>query len=239
MMPRIFFVGAGCGDPDLITVKGQRLLEEADVLLYAGSLVNPELVGRSRAPIKRDSWGMKLDDQVSLMVHHANAGKNVVRLHSGDPSLYGAITEQMVELEKHGIDVEIVPGVSSLFGAAASLRSELTPKGVSDSVIITRPAGKTLEKDQIREFSRLKGTIAVFLGAGHLDEIASTVEYPPDTPAALVYRATWKDEICIHGTVATIARQARDAGIERTALLIMGGAVDPQHRGSVRSHLYS
>jgi len=238
-MNKIFFVGAGSGDPELITVKGQRLIRNADVLVYAGSLVNPELVDLTSAPIKVDSWGMKLDDQVALMTEHARAGRLVVRLHSGDPSLYGAITEQMIELEKNGIEYEIVPGVSSLFGAAASLKSELTPKGISDSVIITRPAGKTLDRDHIREFSRINGTMAIFLGVGHLDQIAKTVEYPPETPAALVYRATWKDEICIRGTVGTIAQQAHDAGIDRTALLIMGGAVDPRHRGSVRSHLYS
>lgn len=235
----VFFVGAGPGATDLITVRGWCLLEDADVLLYAGSLVNPELVAVSRAPVKADSWGMKLGDQISLMAEHARAGRKVVRLHSGDPSLYGAITEQMIELKNQGIEYEIVPGVSSLFGAAASLRSELTPKGISDSVIITRPAGKTLERDTIREFSRIRGTMAIFLGSGHLEEISRTVEYPPDTPAALVYKATWNDEICIRGTVGTIARQAKEAGIDRTALLIMGGAVDPEHRGAVRSHLYS
>jgi len=238
-MNSIYFVGAGSGDPELITVKGQRLIQTADVLLYAGSLVNPELVDRSPASVKVNSWGMKLDDQISLMEEHIKAGRRVVRLHSGDPSLYGAITEQMVELKKRGIEFEIVPGVSSLFGAAAALKSELTPKGVSDSVIITRPAGKTLDKDHIREFSRISGTMAIFLGAGHLEKVTKTVEYPQDTPAALVYRATWKDEVCIRGTVATIAEQAKKAGIDKTALLIMGRAVDQEHVGSVRSHLYS
>jgi len=238
-MNSIYFVGAGSGDPELITVKGQRLIQTADVLLYAGSLVNPELVNLSPAPVKVNSWGMKLDDQVSLMEKHIKAGRKVVRLHSGDPSLYGAITEQMVELKKRGIEYEIVPGVSSLFGAAAALKSELTPKGVSDSVIITRPAGKTLDKDHIREFSRISGTMAIFLGAGHLEKVTKTVEYPQDTPAALVYRATWKDEVCIRGTVATIAEQAKKAGIDKTALLIMGRAVDQEHEGTVRSHLYS
>lgn len=235
----IFFVGAGPGATDLITMRGRRLLEEADVLLYAGSLVNPELVAVSKARIKIDSWGMKLDDLVSMLAEHARFGKKVVRLHSGDPSLYGSITEQMIELKKLGIDYEIVPGVSSLFGAAASLKSELTPKGVSDSVIITRPAGKTLDKDHIREFSRISGTMAIFLGAGHLENVTKTVEYPQNTPAALVYRATWKDEVCIRGTVATIAEQAKKAGINKTALLIIGGAVDQEHEGAVRSHLYS
>jgi len=238
-MPTIFFVGAGAGDPELITVKGHRLVRDADVLLYTGSLVNPELIEQSHAPLRESSWGMKLEDQISFMTEHARAGKNVVRLHTGDPSLYGAIAEQIVELEKRGIDVEIIPGVSSLFGAAASLKAELTPKGVSESVIITRPAGNTLETDQIRELSRHGATMAIFLGAGHFDDVTSCVEYPPDTPAAVVYHATWKDEQILRGTIATIAQQAREAGIEKTALLIIGRAVDPRYGGLVRSHLYS
>lgn len=238
-MPTIFFVGAGSGDPELITIKGHHLVRDADVLLYTGSLVNPELVAMSHAPVKESSWGMKLEDQISFMTTHARAGKNVVRLHTGDPSLYGAITEQIIELDKEGIDIEIVPGVSSLFGAAASLKAELTPKGISESVIITRPAGNTLDTDQIRELSRHGVTMAIFLGATHFEDVTRNVEYPPDTPAAVVYRATWKDEKIIRGTVATIAEKAREAGIDKTALLIIGGAMDPAHKGLVRSHLYS
>lgn len=237
--PIVSFVGAGPGAPDLITVRGWCLLEEADVLLYAGSLVNPELVAISKADLKENSWGMPLDEQVALMATHARAGRKVVRLHSGDPSIYGSISEQIIELEKGGIGVEIVPGVSSLFGSAAALKAELTPKGVAESVIITRPAGKTLEKDQIREFSRTGATMAIFLGAGHLEQIAAAVECPQDTPAALVYKATWDDEQCIRGTVGTIAGLAHDAGIERSALLLIGNALDPERKGVVRSHLYS
>ncbi len=237
--PVIAFVGAGPGATDLITVRGWCLLEEADVLLYAGSLVNPELVAVSSAKIKENSWGMKLDDQIAFMVTHARAGKKVVRLHSGDPTLYGSISEQIIALEKAGIGIEVVPGVSSLFGSAAALKAELTPKGVSESVVITRPAGKTLEKDQIREFSRTGATLAIFLGAGHLEEIAATVDLPQDTPAALVYKATWDDEQCLRGTVGTIAGLAREAGIDRTALLLIGNALDPERKGVQRSHLYS
>lgn len=237
--PVIAFVGAGPGATDLITVRGWCLLEEADVLLYAGSLVNPELVAVSSAKTKENSWGMKLDDQIAFMVSHARAGKKVVRLHSGDPTLYGSISEQIIALEKEGIGIEIVPGVSSLFGSAAALKAELTPKGVSESVVITRPAGKTLEKDQIREFSRTGATLAIFLGASHLEEITATVDLPPDTPAALVYKATWDDERCLRGTVATIAGLAHDAGIDRTALLLIGNALDPGRKGVQRSHLYS
>ncbi|MDH7510661.1 MAG: precorrin-4 C(11)-methyltransferase [Methanolinea sp.] len=238
-MPKIYFIGAGPGDPELITVKGLHLIENADVLLYAGSLVNPLLIQRSHASVKVNSYGMKLEDQIELLVKHAESGKIVVRLHSGDPSLYGAISEQIIELEKRGLRVEIIPGVSSLFGAAAALKVELTPKGVSESVIITRPAGNTLDKDYIRELSRLGFTMAIFLGSSHLDEIQKSLDYPPDTPAAIVYHATWGDELCIRGTVSDIVEKAHEAGIERSALLLIGNAVDSQRKGVIRSHLYS
>lgn len=238
-MAKVIFVGAGSGDPELITVKGHRLVRDAEVLLYTGSLVNPGLVAVSRAPVKVSSWGMKLEEQIAFMARYIQEGKDVIRLHTGDPSLYGATTEQMIELEKQDIPYDIVPGVSSLFGAAASLKAELTPKGVSESVIITRPAGNTLDSDRIRELSRHGETMAVFLGAAHYDEVTRNVEFPPDTPAAVVYRATWADEKIVRGTVADIAQKAREAGIDKTALLIIGGAVDPEHKGLVRSHLYS
>ena len=135
---KVWFVGAGPGDPGLITVKGQELVNTADVLIYAGSLVNPILVERSRAAIKKDSWGMHLNEMVDALEEYAKAGKKAVRLHSGDPALYGAIVEQMERLEERGVDVEVVPGVSSLFAAAAALRTQLTLRGVSESVIVTR-----------------------------------------------------------------------------------------------------
>lgn len=239
MTPKVWFVGAGPGDPDLITVKGLSLLHNADVLIYAGSLVNPELVLRSGAAIRIDSWGMKLEDLIAAMEGPAKAGKNVIRLHSGDPSLYGAIIEQIEELEKRGIAVEIVPGVSSLFAAAAALGSQLTLRGVSESLIVTRPAGKTLDHDQIREFSSLGTTMVVFLGTEKLGEITRKLACPPDTPAAVVYHASWPDQKIVRGTVADIAAQARDEGIDHTALLIIGGIVDPQKKGYTRSYLYS
>ena len=237
--PVVWFVGAGPGDPDLITVKGMRLLEEADVLVYAGSLVSLALVRKSGAAIRRDSMGMKLDEQVAFMAAHAQAGKKVVRLHSGDPSLYGAIVEQIVPLEEKGVRVRIVPGVSSLFGMAASLGSQLTQRGISDSLIVTRPAGKTLEQDAIRELSASGATMVVFLGTGQLESVLAKVQYSPDTPAAVVYHATWPDQKIVRGTVADIAAKARAAGIERTALLAIGGVFDPAHAGLDRSFLYS
>lgn len=237
--PEVWFVGAGPGDPELITVKGQRLITEADVLIYAGSLVNPDLIAVSKAELKLDSWGMHLPDMVEVMVKEARSGKKVVRLHSGDPSLYGAIVEQIELLEAQGISVKIVPGVSSLFAAAAALKTQLTLRGVSESVIVTRPAGKTLETDQIREFSRMGQTMVVFLGTEKLAEITQKLECPEDTPAAVVYHASWPDQKIVRGTVADIAKKAAAAGIEHTALLVIGGVAGETKKGHTRSHLYS
>ncbi len=218
----IWFVGAGPGDPELITVKGRALLDRADVLLYAGSLVNPALVASSPAPEKVDSWGMHLDDMVSLMADRVKQGKTVVRLHSGDPALFGSIVEQIAELKKHDITVRIVPGVSSVFAAAAALATEFTPRGVSETLIITRPAGKTLEKDYIAELSQYPATMAFFLGSEHFADITGKLACPRDTPAAVIFHASWPDQQVITGTVADIAGKAKDAGITRSALLIVG-----------------
>ena len=235
----VWFVGAGPGDPELITVKGRALLDRADLLLYAGSLVNPALVASSPAPEKVDSWGMHLDDIVNLMAARAGEGKTVVRLHSGDPSLFGSIIEQIDGLKKRSITVRIVPGVSSVFAAAAVLATEFTPRGVSDTLIITRPAGKTLEKDFIPELSQYPATMAFFLGSGHFTDITKKLACPGDTPAAVVFHASWSDQQVITGTVADIGRKAEDAGITRSALLIVGRAVRGIESGYQRSHLYS
>jgi precorrin-4/cobalt-precorrin-4 C11-methyltransferase len=239
MGAKVWFVGAGPGNPELITVKGLSLLRDADVLIYAGSLVNPELIAQSHAPIKLDSWGMKREEIIAAMEEAARSGKTVVRLHSGDPSLYGAIIEQIEELEKLNIPVEIVPGVSSLFAAAAALESQLTLRGVSESLIVTRPAGKTLKHDQIRELSTLGVTMVIFLGTEKLDEITKKLACPKDTPAAVVYHASWPDQKIVRGTVSDIAQKTQDEGIDHTALLIIGGVVDPGRKGYTRSYLYS
>ncbi len=235
----VWFVGAGPGDPGLITVKGRTLLDRADVLLYAGSLVNPVLVSSSPAPEKVDSWGMHLDDMVSLMAGRAKQGKTVVRLHSGDPALFGSIVEQIAELKKLDIGVTIVPGVSSVFAAAAALVTEFTPRGVSETLIITRPAGKTLEKDYIAELSAYPATMAFFLGSEHFTDITAKLACPADTPAAVIFHASWPDQQVITGTVADIAQKAKEAGISRSALLIVGRAVRGIDSGYQRSHLYS
>ena len=239
MTAKVWFVGAGPGNPELITVKGLRLVKDADVLIYAGSLVNPELVAQSGASVKLDSWGMSLEELVAAMEGPAKEGRSVVRLHSGDPSLYGAIVEQITELEKRGIGIEIVPGVSSLFAAAAALETQLTLRGISESLIVTRPAGKTLEHDQIAELSKLGTTMVVFLGTEKLAAITAKLACPQTTPAAVIYHASWPDQKIVRGTVADIAKKAQDAGIEHTALLVVGGVVEPRETGYTRSYLYS
>ena len=182
---------------------------------------------------------MALDQLVAAMAAGARAGLRVVRLHSGDPSLYGAIVEQIAGLEALDIPVEVVPGVSSMFGAAAALKTQLTLRGVSESVIVTRPAGATLDEDRIPELSALGQTLVVFLGTEHLGSITTRLACPPQTPAAVVYHATWEDERVVIGTVGEIAALARSAGIERTALLIVGDVVRAGAAPFEHSVLYS
>ncbi len=164
------------------------------------------------------------------------AGKKVVRLHSGDPSLYGAILEQMRPLEEAGVEVDVVPGVSSLFAASAALKTQLTLKGVSESLIITRPAGTTLEKDELAALSRHGTTLAVFLGIDKIKDIIDTLDRPGDTPVAVVYHASWPDQEVLLGTVQDIAQKVEAAGINRSALILIGNVV--KRTGFRRSHLY-
>ncbi|HNX09028.1 MAG TPA: cobalt-precorrin-4/precorrin-4 C(11)-methyltransferase, partial [Methanothrix sp.] len=178
---KLYFVGAGPGDPDLITVKGKRLLAEADLVIYAGSLVNPALLQGLKAETI-DSNGLSLENTNSRILEALKQGRSVVRLHSGDPSLYGAILEQMRPLEEAGVEIEVVPGVSSLFASAAALKTQLTLKGVSESLIITRPAGTTLEKDELKALSRHNTTLAIFLGIDRIRDIVDNLDRPSDTP---------------------------------------------------------
>lgn len=238
-MNTFYIVGAGCGDPGLITVKGMDLLKRADILIYAGSLVNPELISASGAALKLDSSKMNLAEICNAIKTGVLENKRVVRLHSGDPALYGAIVEQMAVLAEDGITAEIIPGVSSLFGVAAALRTQLTLRGVSESVLITRPAGATLEEDRIREFSRLGETLVIFLGTEKLRDIMERVECPQDTPVAVVYHATWDDQIIVRGVVSDIADKAEAAGITKTALIVIGRAVLGIESGFIHSHLYT
>lgn len=231
----VYFVGAGPGNPEYITVKGRELLESADLVMYTGSLVNIDVLDCVRGE-KLDSHGMKLEDIVNVLAKNVKAGKIVVRLHSGDPSLYGAIIEQIYGLSELGISIEIVPGVTSLFASAAALKTQLTLNGITETLIITRPAGVTLEKDSIKELSRHNATMAIYLGTHKLREIMDEVSYPKDTPAAVVYHASWNDELIIRGTVGDIAEKVEKRGIGRSAMIIIGNVLSPEN--FKRSHLY-
>lgn len=232
---KVFFVGAGPGDPDLITLKGRRLLDEADLVVYAGSLVNPGLLEGIGAELL-DSNGLSLETTTARIIDALRAGKRVVRLHSGDPSLYGAILEQMRPLEEASVEVEVVPGVSSLFAASAALKTQLTLKGVSESLIVTRPAGTTLERDDLAALSRHRTTMAVFLGADKIREVMASLDRPKDTPVAVIYHASWPDQRILHGTLEDIADKVERASITRSALILVGDVV--RRTGFGRSHLY-
>ena len=227
----VHFVGAGPGAVDLITVRGQRLLAQADVIIYAGSLVNPALLrdGKKEAKIY-NSAKMTLEEVIQVMRTAWEEGKETVRLHTGDPSLYGAIREQMDLLDKERIPYDVTPGVSSFCGAASALHLEYTLPGLSQSVVITRMEGRTKvpPKEEIRSFAAHRATMVLFLSAGLLERLEEELVqggYPKDTPAALVYKATWEDEKTVLCTVGTLVKAAGDAGIHKTALIIVGDVV--------------
>ena len=233
--PKVYFVGAGPGDPELITVKGHRLIEEADLIIYAGSLVNPELLDGLKAELV-DSSQLSLERTTELMLQALRSGKRVIRLHSGDPSLYGAILEQMQPLEEAGVEVEIVPGVSSLFAASAALKTQLTLKGISESLIITRPAGNTLEQDELSSLSQHGSTMAIFLGTDKIREVVKSLKLPAETPVAVIFHASWPDQRILIGNLLNIADRVEQAGINRSALILVGRVVS--RTGFWRSHLY-
>ena len=225
----VHFIGAGPGAADLITVRGARLLGEADVIIYAGSLVNPALLEYKKPGCAvYDSAGMTLEEVISVMAGAEAEGKHVVRLHTGDPSLYGAIREQMDALDGRGIPYDVTPGVSSFSGAAAALEAEYTLPGVSQSVIITRMAGRTPvpEGEALRKMASHGCTMVLFLSTGLLEEAERELVaggYAPDTPAAIVYKATWPEQRVFRCTVSTLARTARAHGVAKTALITVGG----------------
>ena len=238
----IHFVGAGSGAPDLITIRGKKFLEEADVIIYAGSLVNPQLLDYAKEGCQiYNSAKMTLEEVLDVMREAEKAEKMTVRLHTGDPCLYGAIREQMDVLDKEGVSYDYCPGVSSFCGAASALNLEYTLPEVSQSVIITRMAGRTPvpEKESIESFAAHQATMVVFLSTGLLEELSKRLiegGYSKDTPAAIVYKATWEDEKSFVCTVGTLAQTAKENQITKTALMIIGEAV--AHSNYERSKLY-
>ena len=238
----IHFVGAGAGAPDLITLRGKKFLEEADVIIYAGSLVNPQLLDYKKEGCRvYNSAKMTLEEVLQVMEEAEDEGLVTVRLHTGDPCLYGAIREQMDVLDEKGLGYDYCPGVSSFCGAASALNLEYTLPEVSQSVVITRMAGRTPvpEKESIESFAAHQATMVVFLSTGMLEELSRRLiagGYQADTPAAIVYKATWEDEKACVCTVGTLAETAKRENITKTALMIIGDIVTHSHYD--RSKLY-
>ena len=241
-MKTIHFVGAGSGAADLITLRGKQYLEEADTIIYAGSLVNPQLLDYAKAGCSiYNSAKMTLEEVLEVMLRDVREDKQVVRLHTGDPCLYGAIREQMDVLDEEKIPYDYCPGVSSFCGAASALNLEYTLPEISQSVIITRMAGRTPvpEKESIESFAAHHATMVVFLSTGLLEELSRRLidgGYSADTPAAIVYKATWEDEKSFVCTVGTLAETAKKNNITKTALMIIGDVISCSNYD--RSKLY-
>ena len=240
----IHFVGAGPGAPDLITLRGAKLLGEADCVIYAGSLVNPALLDLTREGcLCYNSAEMTLEEVLSVMKEMEGAGKTTVRLHTGDPSVYGAIREQMDALEAENIAYDVCPGVSSFCGAAAALKAEYPLPDVSQSVIITRAAGRTPvpEGERLELLATHGASMVLFLSAGMLPQVQAALlegAYTEDTPAALVYKATWPEERLLRCTVGTLAQRGAEAEINKTALVLVGEFLSHSQEGYQRSKLY-
>ena len=238
----IYFIGAGPGDPELITVKGKRLIDEADIIIYAGSLVNPQVLSGARPEAEiYNSATMNLEEVLDVMKRGVAAGKKVVRVHTGDPSIYGAHREQMVELEKMGIPYEIVPGVSSFLAAAASLKREYTLPGVSQTVILTRMEGRTPvpERESIRSLAAHQATMVLFLSTSLTELLQDELlagGYTADTPAAVVYKATWPEEHIFRCTVGTLHETVTGNGLTKTSLIVVGNCLGDTYLRSLLYH---
>lgn len=237
----VHFVGAGPGAEDLITIRGYRLIENADVIIYAGSLVNPALLKSAKEDCSiYNSAYMNLEEVIGVMVEAEKKGWMTVRLHTGDPAIFGAVREQMDELEKRRIAYDVCPGVSSLFGAAAALRTEYTLPEVSQSVIITRAEGRTAvpEKEALSELARHQATMILFLSSGLADKVkAQLLEggYASDTPVAVVYKATWPEEKILRTTVEKLPEAMKQEEITKTALIVVGNVLGDEY---AKSRLY-
>ena len=223
----VSFIGAGPGDPELLTIKGKRLIDSADIIIYAGSLVNPQVLSDAKeGAVIYNSAGMNLEEVLAVMKDGEEKGLKVVRVHTGDPAVYGAHREQMDALERMGIAYEVIPGVSSFLAAAAVLKKEYTLPGVSQTVILTRMEGRTPmpEGEKLLDLARHQATMIIFLSVGMIEELASTLRqaYREDTPAAVVYKATWEDQKIVRGTLRDIADKVKAAGICKTALTVVG-----------------
>lgn len=240
---KVTIIGAGPGDPELITVKGLRIMQEADVVMYADSLVNEELVKQSNAQIIKTA-GMHLEEMVDLMVNFVQQGKKVARVHTGDPAVYGAIMEQIVLLKEKNIEVEIIPGVSSVFASAAALGAELTIPDLTQTVILTRAEGRTPvpEREKLKELAKHHCTIALFLSATLTKKVVNELlaaGWSSDTPVGVVYKATWPDQKIIRTTLQNLDEDMKKNGMRKQAMILAGWALDEKiHEKDYRSKLY-
>jgi precorrin-4/cobalt-precorrin-4 C11-methyltransferase len=241
---RVYFIGAGPGAPDLITVRGRDVIARADVVIYADSLVHPGVAAFAKPDAEvYGSAKLTLEETAALMLGAVRAGKTVARIQSGDPAIYGAMQEQLAILEQEGVPYEIVPGVSSAFAAAAVLGAELTVPGVAQTVIMTRHAGRTgvPEKENLPSLAAHGASLVLFLSVTMVEQVvAELIEggYPPETPAAAVYRVTWEDELVLRGTLADIAVRVKKAKLKLHTLILVGPALAERDGAAPRSNLY-
>ncbi|OHC00652.1 MAG: precorrin-4 C(11)-methyltransferase [Planctomycetes bacterium RIFCSPLOWO2_12_FULL_39_13] len=238
---KVYFIGAGPGDPELITVKGLKVIQRAGYCIYAGSLVNPELLNFLPVHAKAyDSSNMSLEEMVVAFKEAMEKNEDVARIHSGDPSIYGAMQEQMYALDALGIPYEVIPGVSSFVAAASVLRQELTLPGVTQTIVITRMEGKTPipEKEHLGALAAATPTLCIFLSIDKLEEIVKILlpHYGNDCPVAVVYKATWPDQKIIHTKLSNISNKVKRESIKKTALIIVGWVLKKEF---IRSILYS
>ena len=239
---KVYFIGAGPGDPELLTLKALKIIRKADIIIYAGSLVNKDILGFARkAAVRYDSAKMTLEEVLGIIEKEKFRKMIIARLHTGDPSLYGAIQEQMDWCEKEGIAYEVIPGVSSFQAAAASLKQEWTLPGVSQTVIITRLSGRTKvpKKEDLEKLAKIRATLIIFLSVQNISRVVKKLKsgYAQDTPVAVVERVSWPDERGVQGTLADIAQKVKAAGIKRQALIIVGEVL--RKKGYQPSRLYA
>jgi len=244
MASQVYFIGAGPGDPELLTIRAKNVIKRADVIIYADSLVNPEVCSfaQEKAEIY-ESTSLTLEEITEIIVNAVRRGKVVARLQSGDPSIYGAIQEQMAALDEKGIDYEIIPGVSSLFAAAAALKTELTVPELSQTVIITRLEGRTPVPalESLKSLAQHQASLAIFLSTSMIEKVAAGLlsgGYQPETPAAVVYRVTWENEVVLRTTLRELVENVKASGIRKQALILVGDFLNPKKK-SQRSRLYN
>ncbi len=224
---KVYFIGAGPGDPDLITVKGAKRIKEADIIIYAGSLVNREVIDRKKESAKvYNSASMTLDEVIEVMEKGIKGGKVIARVHTGDPSIYGAIREQMDALDEKEIEYEVIPGVSSFVASAAAIKKGFTLPGVTQTVILTRMEGRTPvpEKESIESLAKHRATMCLFLSVHMIDKLVERLltSYTVNTPVAVIQKASWEDQKILIGTLGDIAEKVKDEGITKTAQILVG-----------------